>query len=208
LLFRFEDLKAAFAANQAIQEAGLNPVAADIVNPILTAQFGMKGFILAVQFAGNEAVIERCNRESTHLGGDGGNVRTLAHDEESQFWSNIAQITPRHLEKFREGAVVRITAPISECAEALGTVEGAGHAMAATGVVRAWFSRPEAALRWLSLAAKREWKGVVEFTGEDADRQGVNQWPAPGDDFAIMKKIKNMFDPERLLNPGRLFGLL
>src|SRR5580704_5269551 len=58
LLCDFEDLKAALAALHAVMRAGLNPVAADILNPILAAQFtaqiGMKGFVLAMQFAGND----------------------------------------------------------------------------------------------------------------------------------------------------------
>ena len=32
--------------------------------------------------------------------------------------------------------------------------------------------------------------------------------PEPGGDFAIMKEIKRMFDPENLLNRGRLYGHL
>jgi len=35
-------------------KAGLNPLAADVMNPILSAQFSLKGFILALQFGGNQ----------------------------------------------------------------------------------------------------------------------------------------------------------
>jgi len=28
----------------------------------------------------------------------------------------------------------------------------------------------------------------------------------PGGDFTMMTKVKEMFDPQRLLNPGRLYG--
>jgi FAD/FMN-containing dehydrogenase len=86
-------------------------------------------------------------------------------------------------------------------------VEGAGHAHAASGIVRAWFSRPEPASRFLSAAVKRGWKGVVEFSAESA-RRGLTLWPAPGGDLTIMKRVKQMFDPEGLLNNGRLFGLI
>jgi FAD/FMN-containing dehydrogenase len=33
-------------------------------------------------------------------------------------------------------------------------------------------------------------------------------WPAPGPDFELMKRIKHMFDPEHLLNRGRLYRQL
>ena len=138
----------------------------------------------------------------------GGNVRALAHDEEQSFWTAIAAITPKHLDKFRDGTVVRISAPLSECGEALATVAGAGHAMVASGIVRAWFSRPDAASRWLSASVKRGWSGVIEFAAPGVDRAGLVLWPAPGADFEIMKGIKKMFDPEGLLNSGRLYNLI
>jgi len=216
LLFEFEDLKAALAALQAILRAGLNPVAADILNPILVARFDaqidMKGFVLAMQFAGNTAVIERCCREAGALCADAENVRAFSHEEDESFWTAISQITPKHLEKFHEGAVVRISTPLSECGDALSTVETAGHAMAATGIVRAWFSRPDAASRWLNSSIARGWNGVIEFAadapGARNDRNKHVLWPAPGADFEIMKGVKKMFDPEGLLNRGRLYGLL
>ena len=96
---------------------------------------------------------------------------------------------------------------LAGCGEALGSVEGPGHAHAASGVVRGWFTRPDAAARWVAEAVKRGWKVVVEFSSESA-RPNMTLWPEPGGDFAIMKEIKRMFDPENLLNPGRLYGQL
>jgi glycolate oxidase FAD binding subunit len=208
LLFQFEDLKAALAVYSAVRKAGLSPIAIDILNPILSTQFSLKGFGLAMQFGGNQAVIERSTSEATGFCADSGVVRALSHDEEQRFWTGVAAVTPRHLEKFREGAVARISTPISECGEALFTVEGAGHAMVATGSVRAWFSRPDAASRWLNTSVKRGWKGVIEFAGDAVDRGSLVLWPGPGSDFEIMKGVKKMFDPEGLLNRGRLFNLI
>jgi FAD/FMN-containing dehydrogenase len=131
--------------------------------------------------------------------------RILSLDEEQRFWQNLRNVTPRHLEKFREGAVARISTTLQDCAEALASVEGAGHAHAASGIVRAWFSRPDAASRWLAASIARGWKGVIEFSSEAAQRN-LTLWPAPGGDFEIMKRIKHMFDPESLLNSGRLYG--
>jgi FAD/FMN-containing dehydrogenase len=52
---------------------------------------------------------------------------------------------------------------------------------------------------------KRGWKGVIEFAGTS---DTLVRWPAPGSDFEIMKGVKKMFDPEGLLNAGRLYGRL
>ena len=208
LLFPFEDLKAAWTLYEAVMKAGLNPLAADVMNPILSAQFSLKNFILALQFGGNQAVIERSVRESMAFSTDPETVRHLSSEEEQRFWSGIAAITPRHLEKFRDGVVARVSTPVSESFNALAAVEGAGHIMAASGVARAWFSRPDAASRWLQTCRKRGWKGVIEFGGENVDRGSLALWPAPGADFEIMKGVKKMFDPDGLLNRGRLFNLI
>ncbi|HVV44560.1 MAG TPA: FAD-binding oxidoreductase [Bryobacteraceae bacterium] len=212
LLIEFGTLAAAIAGLAAIRNAGLNPIAADVANPVfvaaLSAQFGIRDFVLAVQFGGNQAVIDRCTRESAALCTSRASVRALSQEDEQRFWTNVAAATPRHLEKFQNGAVVRIHTPLSECGDALSTVETSGHAMAASGVVRAWFSRPDTASRWLTQCVQRGWKGVIETVGPAVDRNTLTLWPEPGGDFAIMKKIRNLFDPEGLLNRGRLYGHL
>jgi glycolate oxidase FAD binding subunit len=212
LIFQFEDLKSLLPVCRSVIDSGLGPVAVDIMNPILTPQFNIKGFALAMQFAGNDAVIERSAREAIALNPGSAQPRTLSFDEEQRFWTGVAQITPKHLEKFREGAVVRISTPLSECGSVFETLDQPGHAMAASGVVRAWFSRPDAASRWLKESGKRGWKGVIEFAGNGVNKtalkDGAALWPAPGGDFEIMKKIKGMFDPDNLLNRGRMYGLL
>ncbi|MDP9171755.1 MAG: FAD-binding protein [Acidobacteriota bacterium] len=200
LLFSFEDVKAAMAARDAAIGGVLGPAAVDVLNPILAAQFSLKGFVLALLFAGNEAVIERSNRAASAFG----TFRSLPVDEEQRFWAGLQNITPRYLEKFREGSVARISTTLSDCGEALASVDGPAHAHAASGIVRGWFTRPEAASRWLAAGLKRGWKGVIEYSGEAAKPQ-LTLWPEPGNDFAIMKNIKHMFDPEGLLNKGRLY---
>jgi glycolate oxidase FAD binding subunit len=212
LLFQFEDLKSALALFQSVTKSGLNPIAADLFNPILSAQFspqfGAKGFLLALQFGGNNAIIERCTREAATLCGETGGSRILSPDEEQRFWNAVAALTPRHLEKFQDAAVVRISTPLSECADAFASSDNAAHAMIASGVVRSWFTRTDGASRWLASAVKRNWKGVIEFAGPRVNRSETTLWPSPGGDFEIMKKIKNMFDPEGLLNRGRLHNLI
>jgi glycolate oxidase FAD binding subunit len=203
ILFTFEDLKTAMGARDAAIRGVLHPVAVDLLNPVLSAQVGTKSFTLALIFAGNQAVIERSIREAEAFG----SLKTLTAEEEQRFWSSLYAITPRHLEKFREGVVVRVSTTLKECGEALASVEGPGHAHAASGVVRAWFTRPDSASRWLAAAVKKGWKGVVEFSAEPA-RQNLTLWPEPGGDFAIMREVKRMFDPENLLNRGRLYGQL
>jgi len=204
VLFTFEDLPTTLEARNAAVRGVLNPAAVEILNPILSAQLGLKNFTLAMLFGGNQAVIERSVGEASGLGP----ARGLGADEAQRFWNSVDAVTPRFLEKFRDGAVVvRVSTTLAECGEALGSVEGPGHAHAASGVVRGWFTRPDAAARWAAEAVKRGWKVVVEFSSESA-RPNMTLWPEPGGDFAIMKEIKRMFDPQNLLNRGRFYGQL
>jgi glycolate oxidase FAD binding subunit len=199
LLYSCETLESAFGICGRALGGVLNPAALDVLNPVLAAQLGFKGFPVALQFAGSPAVIARCVNDAERYGA----ARPLSAEDESRLWQSLAQTTPRFLEKFREGAVVRLSTKLAECGEALRSMEGAGLAQGGTGVVRGWFTRMDAAARCLATASKRGWKGVVEFSGEAA-RPGTAA--SLGGDFAIMKEIKRMFDPEGLLNRGRLFG--
>jgi glycolate oxidase FAD binding subunit len=203
VLYSFDEIKTAMEVRDAAIRGVLNPVAVDVINPVLSAQLGHKGVVLALMFAGSEAVIERSQCEAEALGSG----RVLTVDEEPRFWHSLRNVTPKHLEKFKDGAVARVSTTLTECADALASVEGAGHAHAASGIVRAWFSRPDAATRWLNASVARGWKGVIEFSSDTA-RRNLTLWPAPGGDFEIMKRIKHMFDPEGLLNSGRLYGLI
>ena len=72
-------------------------------------------------------------------------------------------------------------------------------ARAGSGVCRAHFATPSAAEEWREHANRRGWKYVFEYGGPASN--GVF-----GSDFAIMEKVKDLFDPQRLLNPGRLYG--
>jgi len=51
------------------------------------------------------------------------------------------------------------------------------------------------------------WKAVIEFA-PDEQRSNLDLWPVPGSDWEMMKKIKSMFDPNHLLNRGRLYRLI
>ncbi len=201
ILLTFGDLKSAMEARDAAIRGVLNPVAVELLNPVLSAQLMLKSFTLAIQFAGNEAVIERSLREA----GAFGPGRALTLEEERHLSNALNEVTPKFLDKFEEGAVVRLSTSITDCAAALESIDAPGHAHAASGVVRGWFSRPENAARCAAAANKRGWKAVIEFSTEAAKSKLV-LWPEPGADFAIMEQVKHMFDPNNLLNRGRLFG--
>ena len=52
-----------------------------------------------------------------------------------------------------------------------------------------------------------EWSRVVEWSGDEV-RAAVELWPDCGGDFSVMERLKLLFDPQRRLNAGRLYGRL
>ncbi len=206
ILFTFEDLPAALEARNSAIRGVLNPVAVEILNPILSAQVGLKNFTLAILFAGNEAVIERSIREASALGP----ARPLAVEERTTLLEFHCTRSPRAFSKKipRRSGGVRLSTTLTECGEALGERgRPRGTHMRHPASCAAGSPDRKTARRCVTDAVKRGWKTVVEFSSESA-RPKMTLWPEPGGDFAIMKEIKRMFDPENLLNRGRLFGQL
>ena len=196
VLLQFNDLASASAAALAAVRNVVTPIAIDVLNPVFGAAHGLKGYTLALLFGGNQAVIERSLKIAETLG----KVRSLSADEAGRFWNFVRNATPQHMAKHPEGAVVRVSTQLSDFGQALESTDNPALAHAGNGIVRQWFARPDAAQAWLQGR-----KGVIECAGE-ALKASLDLWPNAGGDFAIMKQVKQMFDPEGLLNSGRLYG--
>jgi len=46
---------------------------------------------------------------------------------------------------------------------------------------------------------------VVEWAGDEAP-EGMERWPEPGAALEVMRDLKRLFDPDGLMNRGRLHG--
>jgi glycolate oxidase FAD binding subunit len=197
-LIALETPAAAKEACDALRKGVLLPAAMDLLNPAAAAELGMAGYVLAVAAGGNPAVIARYEREIGALGG-------APAPDEAALWRSIREFTPHYLEANPEGAVVRVSCPIAEAAAVAATAPGPVVARAGSGVCYAYFPSSDAASGWAGEAAGRGWKAVIEFAPEQ-DKARLNLWPAPGGDFEMMTRVKHMFDPQGLLNRGRLYG--
>lgn len=198
-LLHFDTIDAALETRDRILRGVLQPAAVDLLNPLATAGMGERGFVLAVQFGGNAAVVARYARE---LGGT--ILEGAAHES---FWATVTQYPQRFVEKFTGGAVARVSSTLTQLREVLASLDTPAIARAATGVTHAYFSRTDTAVKWLKSAKQRPWKCVIEFSPE-AEKERIELWPEPGGDFGMMKKVKQMFDPRNLLNHGRLYRLI
>jgi len=198
----FDTLEEAIAARDRILKGQIPPVAIDVLNALASAQLGHKGHLLALRVAGNAAAVDRCRRELVT-----GNAVVFDAKDETRFWKQVQEYTPHFLEKFTQGVVVRASCALAQLNEVMTSFETPAIARAGSGVCYAYFTRADAAARWLTSAARRGWKAVIEFAPDD-QRAKLDLWPAPSSELEMMKKIKQMFDPNRLLNRGRLFRLI
>jgi glycolate oxidase FAD binding subunit len=191
---------AAMATRDKLLRGVLQPVAADLLNPHASARFSQEGWLLAVQASGNEKVIERWQRELT-------GVSMLEGDAEEAFWKQVRDFTPAFLAAHHDGAVARVSVPLAKVGDLAASAPVPLLARAGNGVCYAHFSDCESATRWLASAVSQGCAGVLEWVPPRQCTAG-EQWPKPGDDFETMRRIKQMFDPECLLNRGRLYGRL
>jgi glycolate oxidase FAD binding subunit len=197
-LVGFDTPAAAKEACGALSKSVLQPAATDLLNPPAAGELGLAGYVLAVQAGGNPAVIGRYESEMAALGG-------TPVEDGAALWRSIQEFTPRYLGAHPEGTVVRVSCALREVTCVLESAQGPAFARAGSGVCYAYFPAPEPASGWAAEAVRRGWKTVIEFAPE-ARKASLDLWPAPGDDFEIMRKVKRMFDPQGLLNRGRLYG--
>ncbi len=202
-LLSFDALDAALKARDAVLRSVLQPAAVDLLNPLASARVRSSGFLIALQFGGNGAVIERCRRELSVLG----DAQVLAGEEESRFWEAVQNFTPHFLAEKSDGVVVRVSCTLSEIRDVVASFEGPAIARAGSGICYGYFEQPDAATAWMGAARKNGWKTVIEFAPQSR-KANLDLWPAPGGDFEMMKKVKRMFDPHHLLNRGRLYNHL
>jgi glycolate oxidase FAD binding subunit len=181
----------AITARDKILKSSLQPAAIDIAK-------SAAGYDLIIQAGGSAAVLDRYSSE---LAG----ARVLEGVEENTLWGRIREFTPQFLRENENGVVVRISCNLSEVGRVLEALPAPALARAGSGVCYGYFPQAGDLRHIESLYSKGVGKSVVEFAPQSV-RETAELWPEPGSDFAMMKKVKEMFDPQYLLNRGRLYG--
>jgi glycolate oxidase FAD binding subunit len=151
-----------------------------------------------IQAGGSPAVLDRYSRE---LAG----ARVVEGTDEQLLWERVREFTPQFLREHENGVVVRISCTLSEVGRVLEMLPPPALARAGSGVCYGYFSQA-GDLRQIG-DLYRAGKSVVEFAPQSV-RETTELWPEPGSDFAMMRKVKEMFDPQYLLNRNRLYGRL
>ena len=183
----FQSASEAFTLRDQVLAGALQPSALDILNPPASARVGLEKWSLVVEASGNAAAVARYSSE---LGGADRAPKNLLH--------RIQEFVPAFLVDHPDGAVVRASSTLTAMKELMAGWQVPAFARAGSGVCYACFADARE-------AAVPGGRGAVEFAPEEKKRE-LALWPAPGDDLAMMKRIKDMFDPKHLLNRGRLYG--
>jgi glycolate oxidase FAD binding subunit len=189
-VLEFDRLADVIAVRDVVLKSRLQPAAIDIVK-------SADGYQLAIQAGGSPAVLDRYSRELFRM-------RVVEAAAEEALWRGIRESTPHFLRTHENGAVLRVSCVLSDLGRVLESLPPQAVARAGSGVCYGYFDKA-ADLQHPSAGAS-----VVEFGPQDfretASLHNIDLWPHPGNDFAMMKKIKDMFDPQGLLNRGRLYG--
>jgi len=176
------------AARDKVLKSQLQPAAIDIVK-------STAGYDLMIQAGGSTAVLNRYTREVE-------GARVVEGGAEQPLWDRVREFTPQFLREHENGVVVRISCTLTEVGRVLEALPAPALARAGSGVCYGYFSQV-GDLRHIGDLYRG--KSVVEFAPQSV-REAAELWPDPGSDFAMMKKVKEMFDPQYLLNRGRLYG--
>ena len=202
-LVTFDTLASAIEARDRLLRSHLQPAAIDLLNPAAGTGLGQASWLVAVRAGGNSAAIDRYEREISQLG-DG-----VAFDDSRQetLWKRMEEFTPAFLAAHPDGAVARASCTPKGLEAVMASLPGAAVARAGSGICYGYFERAADAAAWVAGAAELGAKAVVEFAPEES-KSGLDLWPAPGADWEIMRRVKHLFDPDNLLNRGRLYRRL
>ncbi|MBI2688016.1 MAG: FAD-binding oxidoreductase [Acidobacteria bacterium] len=197
-LLTFGSLDEALAERTRILQSVLQPAAVDLLNPAAAARVGRAGWLLAIGTGGSKALVDRYSRELPK-------ADALEGMAERAFWRSVETFAEMFLAEHPAGAVVKASTPLQAMAPVIAAHDGPVVARAANGVAYLYHqTAPNSVAKpngfWPAPGAQ-----MVMDAGP-AGRAAEGLWPEPGSEFPVMQKIKDMLDPQYLLNKGRLYG--
>ena len=204
----------AFRLIDALFGSTLQPSAIAVLSPRAGELVGAggPGIATAVAVEGFTEAVDRHVRDITGMAAAAGlSAEVLEGPAHERLWAAMADF-PRP----REGdALVRLTVPLGSVAAAVDTVTRldatptfVAHAGAGTIWIRIDPARAAAVFADLtSLAGSLHGHAVLASAPPEVKR-GLDVWGSPPPALSIMREIKQRFDPQQLLNPGRFVAFL
>jgi len=177
-----------------------------------------------LEMAGSARVMERCHREVEGLAkAAGAPFQRLTSDDAETVWTRIADLQSWLPARSAGVVILKALLPDSASEELLSRAEQetendkarlAGFVQLGVGVLHLCLlyeaTTPAVSGLILRLRAAAESLGgvlIIERCHWDL-KERLDAWGTAGDDFAVMKKIKEVWDPKGTLSPGRFLGRL
>jgi len=226
----FRELVGVGAAVATVLESQLLPEALEALDThamgAIASALGLaqaSGYGLAAMVAGNRETVERQVRDCGSLFSQCGAtiVPPLSDLQSAVAWQTAGDASARLSGTSGDRVSVKIAVPIArtldlfESAELLGRSSGGGvvTAHAGSGIVRATYLLDRGVMRRFrnGLESLRERAEGVEgcLTVEEAPvvlKHSLDAWGKPPEALAVMRRLKNEFDPGGLFNPGRFLA--
>lgn len=188
-VMRFDSAAELAERRDAVLRGPLQPSALDAVNPAAARLMGLEGFCLLVRVGGPEALLDRCDRELEA-------ARRLEGGQETALWRAVEEFAPS------QPHVVRVGHKLSDLRAVMESAPGPCVSRAGTGCSWHGFESAGEAQKWMMDPAQGQWSRLLEWSSGAAEVY----WPDPGPELEWMQKLKSVFDPSGILNPGRLYG--
>ncbi len=207
----FDSAGAACFLVQRAHDAGLSIAAAELLAPrTATALLGSGQWHVLARLAGGRAAIERSAALLDRIAADAG--ATIDSGVAASVWDRwAATFTPARLS-------MGLSVLPSDVARAIGAAErhtgdAVSHlsATATAGLIRVITDADSPATASAMISGMRAIAGecggtmIVDAAPADA-KQGIDVFGAPRSDIAIMRRLKQEFDPTGVLSPGRFVG--
>jgi len=204
-LYSFPDLESALEKRDAVLRSPLRPIALDLVSPPAAARLGASGYVLAIRAGGTKMVMRRYERELIHCD-------RLTGRDERDWWAHLREFPADFVRRQPNGVVLRVGTTLSDMGALLRGISGAFISRAAAGITYVYLSSWQGVPIFWESAVKNRWSAAIEFAPDDC-RSTKDLWllrtaGKSDSSFVMMKRIKQMFDPNNLLNRSRLYGRL
>lgn len=188
-LYQNVSAREVFSRRDALLKSVLQPSGLDILNPAAAQRIGLEAqWSLLVEALGSDTVLARYQKELPEYSVIG-----------NEIWLRVRDFTPAWLADYQEAHVVRLCCQLMEMESRMCALPSDSAAIGRGGNGIVYAHSPGTA----DLPAGA--KGLIDFSPA-ARPVKERLWPSPGNDFFLMEKIKQHFDPQALLNPGRLYG--
>ncbi|MHB8755390.1 MAG: FAD-binding oxidoreductase [Candidatus Acidiferrales bacterium] len=223
---RHED---AFAFAQSIRKSPLAPHTLDIFDrqaSVLfhtSVQLDKSDWGVAVSAAGNENVMERCSRDLQAMAraANAAAFSVLDEPQRSKLWQRIREFPALVAEHAPDALIIKIASlpaqmgEVSQKLRSIAVKSGLSFAVVARGAGVSYFALlpterdapaiAQCASEMFSAAAKSNQRATIPWCPPQLKRE-INIWGAPGEDFSLMQRVKQAFDPHNIFAPGRFVG--